>query len=212
MPRDKPPYKPRPTARRVPPTDLWDRQPGETSKAFEAFRAYLLLGAGRTIPLAAGQVGKSTAHLQAWSTRNHWLDRSVAYDNHLASAADAARNKVRAADAATWEKRKLATLARAFALSETLFAKVEAMLAMPLTTRKTEDGGKTIHIHPARWSIRDAATIAKVALEMAATSTGEALADREDFDPATATPEECKAFCERQEARRKAIKSSMEAE
>lgn len=59
----------------------WDRQPGESSKAYEAFVTYRDLGHDRTVPKVAGQLGKSQALMTRWSSQHNWVSRSSAWDS-----------------------------------------------------------------------------------------------------------------------------------
>lgn len=59
----------------------WDRQPGETSKAYEAFVTYRDLGGKRTLREVGEILGKSEQVLSVWSTKNHWVSRSSAWDS-----------------------------------------------------------------------------------------------------------------------------------
>lgn len=65
----------------------WDRQPGETGKAYAAFRAYLDLGEGRSIQAAweakNGTEKQPSGAFCAWAADNNWLDRASDYDTHL---------------------------------------------------------------------------------------------------------------------------------
>ena len=65
----------------------WVRRASERGKAYDAFQAYLRLGPRRTIPAAAEEVGISPDSAQELSSRHDWVARSVAYDQHLATAA-----------------------------------------------------------------------------------------------------------------------------
>lgn len=69
----------------------WDRMEGETDKAYAAFQAYLHLGPDRSIDAAwhhcnpgAKPERRATSHWYSWSAKFHWVDRSRAYDNHVA--------------------------------------------------------------------------------------------------------------------------------
>jgi hypothetical protein len=77
---------------------LWERQPGETARAFAAFRRYLDLPAeDRTILNAAkSHVARSKAkktpslkaaerQFEKWSGENYWIMRAAAYDDSLAA-------------------------------------------------------------------------------------------------------------------------------
>ena len=69
----------------------WERQPGETSKAYAAFCRYRKLPPEKrslalVIPARqnGGKVGKKPAHsVQEWSRTFDWVARAAAYDDHL---------------------------------------------------------------------------------------------------------------------------------
>ena len=61
----------------------WERQYGESHKAFEAFHEYCLLGNSRSIRKVAERLHKSLPLLGRWSTKWNWKDRVVEYDNEL---------------------------------------------------------------------------------------------------------------------------------
>lgn len=58
----------------------WERQPEETTKAFEAFRVYRDLGAERSIAKAGKQLGKNRVTLEGWSSKFNWVERVAAWD------------------------------------------------------------------------------------------------------------------------------------
>jgi hypothetical protein len=59
----------------------WERQPGESEKAFEAFSLYLNMGADRTITAVVKQLEKSRSLIDRWKARWEWSDRVREYDN-----------------------------------------------------------------------------------------------------------------------------------
>lgn len=63
----------------------WDRLPGETSKAYAAFRTWRDLGVRR----ALGSIpGTSLAMARRWSTAHCWAARAVAWDDETARLED----------------------------------------------------------------------------------------------------------------------------
>lgn len=58
----------------------WERQPEETTKAFEAFRVYRDLGSERSIAKAGKQLGKNRVTLEGWSSKFNWVERAAAWD------------------------------------------------------------------------------------------------------------------------------------
>lgn len=61
--------------------DPWDRQPGETSKAYEAFVTYRDLGADRTQLRVEKALGKSKALISKWAAERDWVRRAAAWDS-----------------------------------------------------------------------------------------------------------------------------------
>lgn len=59
----------------------WNRQPGETSKAYEAFSIYRDLGSERSTRRVAEQLSKSEALINRWSGKYDWPARSRAWDS-----------------------------------------------------------------------------------------------------------------------------------
>lgn len=61
--------------------DPWDRQPGETSKAYQAFVTYRDLGHDRTQLLVEKELGKSKALISRWAGAHDWVARAAAWDS-----------------------------------------------------------------------------------------------------------------------------------
>nr|DAI89121.1 MAG TPA: hypothetical protein [Caudoviricetes sp.] len=60
----------------------WERQPGESEEAYEAFTDYYK-NPKRSQKKTAKAVGKSEALIYRWSVRWHWSERAREYDNAL---------------------------------------------------------------------------------------------------------------------------------
>lgn len=60
--------------------EAWERQPGETPQAFEAFQRYRDMGADRSVVKVAKAVGKSASLLDRWRGRWRWNERARAFD------------------------------------------------------------------------------------------------------------------------------------
>lgn len=60
----------------------WNRLPGETDKAYQAFKAFLELE-DRTMANVARKTGKKTiAAIKIWKKKYNWIERSEAYDSY----------------------------------------------------------------------------------------------------------------------------------
>lgn len=47
--------------------DLWERQPGESAQAYEAFAIYRDMGSNRSLRVVAEQLSKSDTLIKRWS-------------------------------------------------------------------------------------------------------------------------------------------------
>ena len=66
---------------------LWERQDGESGKAYEAFAVYRDMGATRTVSAVARQLRKSRALVDRWRRQWNWAERVRDYDRELERAA-----------------------------------------------------------------------------------------------------------------------------
>lgn len=67
----------------------WERQKGESEKAFEAFAIYRDMGEKRTFTAVAEKLQKSSSLIRRWKDRWEWVERVRAYDNELEKEARA---------------------------------------------------------------------------------------------------------------------------
>jgi hypothetical protein len=75
-----------PDANEIGPTE---RQPSESSPAYEAFRTYLLLGPRRSTASVARELGKSKTLMDRWCSRWSWVVRVREFESEVAKAQDA---------------------------------------------------------------------------------------------------------------------------
>lgn len=61
--------------------DPWERQEGESTKAYEAFCIYRDLGINRSIAKVGKVLGKSQALLEGWSSKHGWVERAAQWDS-----------------------------------------------------------------------------------------------------------------------------------
>lgn len=59
---------------------------GESSTAYDAFKAYMRLGKDRSLSATCTEVGKTITLIKRWSKAYEWVDRAAAYDSYLVSA------------------------------------------------------------------------------------------------------------------------------
>ena len=60
----------------------WERQDGETEKAFSAFKAYLEME-DRNVTSLAKRLSKSRQLLVNWKQKYNWQERCIAWDKSL---------------------------------------------------------------------------------------------------------------------------------
>lgn len=58
----------------------WERQDGETAKAYEAFSEYRDMGADRSLAKVGQKLGKSKAQMEKWSKKYGWVARAEEWD------------------------------------------------------------------------------------------------------------------------------------
>ena len=103
----------------------WERQPGESGPAFDAFTIYRD-HPDRSLRAVGQEVGKSRALLERWSVRHRWVERTTAWDDYL----DATR---RAATAETAAEVAARHVAAARMLQEKALLRLAAMHPSELT-------------------------------------------------------------------------------
>lgn len=64
----------------------WTIRPGESSRSYQAFRTYMLMGTSRSVAKAAEVEGKSTTLLENWCADHKWVERCKAYDAYILTA------------------------------------------------------------------------------------------------------------------------------
>jgi len=84
---------------------LWERQKGESEKAFAAFSAYLSQ-THHSLKAVAADRGHSLSTVKRWSARWRWVERSLAHErSRRQGGADARRQKPNAErETATWRR------------------------------------------------------------------------------------------------------------
>jgi hypothetical protein len=60
--------------------DLWERQPGETAKAYDQFCTYRDLGRGRTLAKVAEILARNTSWIRTVAAQRDWVRRASAWD------------------------------------------------------------------------------------------------------------------------------------
>ena len=73
----------------------WERQPGETEKAYEAFLIYKNQGPGRSQIEVARKLQKSTRLITSWVKRWDWKNRVTLFDRDVERKAKAEEEKAR---------------------------------------------------------------------------------------------------------------------
>jgi len=64
---------------------MFEQQPRETAKAFEAFKLYLELGPARSLAAVSRKLGKSEGLIERWSRHHHWGERVDEHGKHISA-------------------------------------------------------------------------------------------------------------------------------
>ena len=172
---------------------VWDQQEQETSKAFEAFAAYRDMGIERSIAKVAEKLGKSTQTLTKWSVPNNWINRALSYDRHQSGIE---RSIIQRKKMDTGRMR-LKLREGAYQVCRKLIPQILEMLDSPLWEDVVDGRSGQIVRMPAKWSKGTIATLSAALATLAKFALDDGLAEELDFDPLTASPEDCRAWAER---------------
>lgn len=113
---------------------VWERQPEESAKAFEAFAIYRDMGNDRSIAKVAEKLGKSEALLHRWSSKFDWVNRAAAWDDELARMTtrelmrDIARTRARQRKQALAMQSKGMSLLKGIKPGEAKLSEINALL------------------------------------------------------------------------------------
>lgn len=141
----------------------FERQQGETQKAYLAFQKYLELGPERTLALASDAVygrskngvrKKPVGQVDKWSRQFDWHQRAQAWDDTLQMARLEAVEQAERDRIKTFAERERHLDDEILGLKELLVPKLKQMAEFPLarTTTESKDGKEITNIYPARWS------------------------------------------------------------
>jgi hypothetical protein len=85
---------------------VFDQQPREGSKAYEAFRTYLEMGPERSLVKTAKDLGKTIRLIESWSRKWGWQARVQAHGAHLAEIERKAAEALATRNGVDWAKRQ----------------------------------------------------------------------------------------------------------
>jgi len=149
---------------------LFEQQPGESDRAFAAFKLYRDMGAERTHKKVGAKLGKSTVQMEKWSRRWKWQIRIAAWNEHRAQIEREAMDQAARDDAMKWALREREHRVQRFERGQALMKKAADMLAFPLAKQISRDG-KTI-VEPAEWTMAQAARMMEVGEKLVAMAVG----------------------------------------
>ena len=86
----------------------WERQKGESEKAFAAFVIYRDLGEKRTITGVAQRLSRSRQWINEWKDKWQWKERATLYDQEMQREARKAARETVAEEYETMIKRQIA--------------------------------------------------------------------------------------------------------
>jgi len=144
----------------------WERETGETQRAYEAFKIYRDLGPRRSLRRAAelvyGEGTGSVRRIEKWSRAHDWVARAQAYDDYHEMIRREAIESYERSQGTDFGYRCAKLQEEVLSGKEALLEKIKQMLTWPIERRVESKDGKTVNVYPARWSY---ATIVK-ALQM----------------------------------------------
>jgi hypothetical protein len=140
---------------------FFEKQPGESDRAWAGFQIYRDLGQARSIDKAyriyTGQKEsdkRASGRFTKWSQDHDWLDRAQAYDDYHEMVRREAIEQYERREGVDLTRRAVRVQEELLGVKELLLLKLQAMAQWPLerTEEESEDGKTIVHIYPARWS------------------------------------------------------------
>lgn len=165
----------------------FERQEGESTKAFEAFKIYRDLGHERSLQKAAelyyGHAG-SVRQAQRWSKKFAWVERAQSWDDWYEMIRREAVEEHLRAQAEDHGRREAALKDRALGVREVAMSQAEKMLAWPLTEqRRVDEGDEITYIFkPAGWNKGTAIPLYRLAVGDRLPENPDDLDLMDDFD------------------------------
>ena len=146
----------------------WERQEGETSRAYEAFSAYRDLGSARSLAKVGQLLGKSTGLMERWSAAHAWVDRVAALEARDEIVRREAVEEYLASQAEDHAEREGRIAEILLTVREEAAKQALSMVRWPLSEQRIlqedEDGNEiTVIVMPARWSKNTAIGLARLA-------------------------------------------------
>lgn len=148
------------------------RRPNEGEKAYAAFKAYCEMGTQRSIRKVARSLTKSVTLIKRWAAQHEWSGRIKDWDADQEARRRKAEDEALKAEAAVWAQRQRQIREQDWRDAQALRAKVAAMLDFPLAKRVVKEGSNEIHIHPAKFTLNNAARMLEVASKLERLAAG----------------------------------------
>jgi hypothetical protein len=158
----------------------WFRLPDEPQRAYEAFQWYLLLPAeSRSIEVAYNTsqphsegTKKAPGSWKAYSIKHQWVERALAYDDHLTARQFFLQDEGLRKFAEARAKRAEYLEAKEAEMAQALFELAGKLLSYPTTKVIAQKDGKELHFYPAKWTISSVARILETASKLGRLSAG----------------------------------------
>jgi hypothetical protein len=115
----------------------FEQQPRESAKAFAAFKAYLDMGAERSLEAVAQKFTKSSRLLKRWSVKYDWQARVKTHGAHLSEVERKAIERVAVEKAVEWQQTHEAIRRTAWREAEETIAMVREARAQWLAKGRT---------------------------------------------------------------------------
>lgn len=125
----------------VSPTRVWERQPGESPQAYDAFSLYMTVKEERLggTQEVANRSRKSRALIHRWSSRWKWVERYRAYENNQLLLTERAQQTALREGARLWASRRIDTREKGFELGMKLLERARLLLDLPVYEREVRE-------------------------------------------------------------------------
>lgn len=120
---------------------IWERQRGETDKAFIGWTIYQTVREENLggLKVVADQLQTSYQNVYKWAAKWDWVERYRAYENHMLLIKEREQQTALRSNAREWAKRRIDVRESGFKVGHRMIARAQELLDLPVHDREIKE-------------------------------------------------------------------------